>query len=136
MLFQKRIKLSLKRVDKFSNSILKKVKSLNIGDKILFDIRLSLEEALINAVKHGNKADKNKKVLVEVDIDRNRLYIKVEDEGAGFNVESISPSIDEENVGKLSGRGVFLIKQCMDRVEFSRDGRQVVMVKYLTREKD
>ncbi len=131
MLFKKRSKLLLVGVGKFSSSILEKIKSLNVDDKVLFDVRLSLEEALINAVQHGNKADKKKKVLVEAYIDNDCLYVKVEDEGKGFNSENTTSSIEDRNIEKLSGRGVFLIKQCMDKVKFSKGGSRIVMVKYL-----
>ncbi|MFH1867524.1 MAG: ATP-binding protein [Candidatus Omnitrophota bacterium] len=97
----------------------------------IFDIRLSLEEALINAAKYGNKLDEKRNVYIEIDIAGNKATISVEDEGDGFDHESLPDPTKEENLLKASGRGVFLIKHLMDKVEYNKKGNRVTITKYL-----
>lgn len=96
-------------------------------------VRLSLEEALVNAIKHGNKLDKSKSVKIEVEMTRDRITIEIEDEGPGFLPESIPDPTLEENLGKPSGRGVFLIHSFMDTVEYTPPGNRLRMEKQRAR---
>lgn len=77
--------------------------------------RLCLEEALVNAIRHGNHCDAARKVRIEMHAEGEDCVIKVWDEGAGFSPEDIRlPESDQ-----LGGRGVCLIKHYMDRVTFN-----------------
>jgi serine/threonine-protein kinase RsbW len=95
----------------------------------LFAIRLALEEALVNAIKHGNRLNPRKKVLVEADITPARAKIVVEDQGLGFNRKKVPDPRREENLTKCTGRGVLLIESYMNQVKWSRGGRRVEMIK-------
>ena len=98
------------------------------GDS-LFAIRLSLEEALMNAVKHGNRLDPEKKIHVEAKVDDRRTEILIEDEGPGFDRASVPDPTDEANLHKCSGRGILLIEAYMSEVKWDRGGRRLRMVR-------
>jgi serine/threonine-protein kinase RsbW len=93
-------------------------------------IELSLQEALANAVIHGAKEDPTKIVecLVSGDAERG-LLIVVRDPGPGFAPEAIPTCTRGENVYSNHGRGIFLINQLMDKVEFRKNGTEIHMVK-------
>lgn len=95
-----------------------------------FAIKLALEEAIINAIKHGNKLDKNKHVHVEWNITPQTAEIIIEDEGPGFRRDSVPNPTDEPNLEKLTGRGILLIETYMSSVEWSKGGRKVRLVKH------
>ena len=132
MVLEHKLNISLEEIPAFVDSLFKKLESCGINHDIFFDIRLSLEEALINAIRHGNKMDKDKSVFLKVDVDNDRLEIEVKDEGSGFDYENIPSPTQGENLQKVSGRGIFLMKNFMDKVEFSDGGSRVKMIKHLT----
>jgi serine/threonine-protein kinase RsbW len=88
-----------------------------------FYAQLCLEEALVNAITHGNKSDKRRKVRLEMDAHGERCRIRVFDEGSGFTAEEINlPATD-----KLNGRGVCLIRYCMEDVTYNQEGKFLEM---------
>jgi serine/threonine-protein kinase RsbW len=94
------------------------------------DVTLAIDEALTNAIRHGCKNDPTKEVqcLLSFD-DAGEIVIVVRDPGAGFDPKAVPDPTEDENLLKSSGRGVLLINQLMDAVEFSDKGRQVSMRK-------
>lgn len=93
-------------------------------------IELALQEALANAVRHGCQGDPDKQVQCSVSCtETGEVLIVVRDPGPGFDVGSVPNPLDDANVFKGSGRGIFLINQLMDEVEFADRGRQVTMRK-------
>ena len=93
-------------------------------------IELSLQEALANAVIHGAKVDPRKTVECLVSSDEERgILIVVRDPGTGFTPETIPGCTIGENVYSNHGRGIFLINQLMDKVEFRKNGTEIHMVK-------
>lgn len=93
-------------------------------------IELSLQEALANAVIHGAKEDPKKTVECLVSRDEERgILIVVRDPGVGFSPEAIPGCTVGENVYSNHGRGIFLINQLMDKVEFRKNGTEIHMVK-------
>lgn len=96
----------------------------------LMPVELALDEALANAIRHGCKNDPSKRVQCVVSTDPNGdLVIVVRDPGPGFDVETVPNPLATDNLLKPSGRGVFLINQLMDKVEFADRGREVTMLK-------
>ena len=89
--------------------ILDKVARSGFNDQSAFAIKLALEEALINAIKHGNKLDPGKKVTIEAKVTNNMAEIVIEDQGPGFQRESVPDPTAEENLEKCSGRGILLM---------------------------
>ena len=98
-------------------------------DKERFAVQLALEEAFVNAVNHGNKTDPAKQVHFSWLIERNLIRFQVEDEGEGFDPDSVPDPTDEEHIMVASGRGVLLIRGFMDRVDFNEKGNSVFMEK-------
>ena len=93
-------------------------------------VELALQETLANAIRHGCKNDRSKQVQCCVTFDAaGELLIVVRDPGTGFDVKSVPNPLEGSNLLRPSGRGVFLINQLMDTVEFSDHGRQVLMRK-------
>ncbi len=93
-------------------------------------VELALQEALANAIRHGCKNDPTKKVQCCVTFDAaGELVIVIRDPGPGFDVTAVPNPLEGSNVLKPSGRGVFLINQLMDTVEFTDEGRRVLMRK-------
>jgi serine/threonine-protein kinase RsbW len=90
---------------------------------------IALDEAFVNAVKHGNKNDPTKLVRVGAELSPKEACFTVEDEGEGFDVETIPDPRDPANLFKSSGRGVLLIYNIMDEVEYNAQGNRVKMVK-------
>ena len=97
----------------------------------IFDIRLCLEEALINAIKYGNNFDKTKKVLIGFKLKDSSLSLSVKDSGRGYNYKDVPDPTTDDNILRGSGRGVFLIKHLMDEVVFNETGSALTMVKHL-----
>jgi serine/threonine-protein kinase RsbW len=90
---------------------------------------IALDEAFVNAVKHGNKNDPHKLVRITAELSPKEACFTVEDEGSGFNIKDIPDPCDPANLFKTSGRGVLLIYNIMDEVEYNAQGNRVKMVK-------
>lgn len=99
------------------------------GETCAFAIRLAMEEALYNAIKHGNRMDPAKAVEVEVDVNKDRAIITITDQGEGFDPTGVPDPTTDENLEKPSGRGIMLMRAYMDEVRFNRRGNQVRLVK-------
>jgi len=99
------------------------------GKRDRFAVRLSLEEALINAMKHGNSFDAQKTVRLQCVVTPVRLVVEVEDEGLGFNPSEVPDPTTPKGVGRFHGRGLYLMRNYMTRVLHSNGGRLVVMEK-------
>lgn len=83
-------------------------------------IGMSVRESVINAMSHGNKLDVSKKVGVKYEISKEQLTIQVNDEGKGFDPQTIADPLDPENLLKPSGRGIFYIRSFMDEVNLRK----------------
>jgi serine/threonine-protein kinase RsbW len=119
-----------KAVDPVVQSVMEVVREMEGVDGKEDAIELSLQEALANAVIHGAKEDPNKVVECMVGRDHERgILIVVRDPGTGFNPGAIPGCTVGENVYSNHGRGIFLINQLMDEVEFRKNGTEIHMVK-------
>lgn len=90
---------------------------------------VALDEAFVNAVKHGNKNDPTKLVRITAELTPQEASFTVEDEGEGFDITQIPDPCDPANLFRASGRGVLLIYNIMDEVEYNEQGNRVKMVK-------
>ncbi len=96
-----------------------------------FEIELALREALANAIVHGCKGDCSEKVQCWVACDMDRgMIIVVRNPGNGFDVDSVPNPTMGENVFSNHGRGIYMINQLMDEVQWKRNGTEIHMVKY------
>jgi serine/threonine-protein kinase RsbW len=109
--------------------ILCHAKILDYSEDDLFAIHLAMEEAIVNAVKHGNKKNTDKAVAIEYDVSPEKIDVTVTDQGRGFNPDGLDDPRLGDNVYKTGGRGVLLIKSYMDTVEYNEIGNSVHMVK-------
>ena len=96
----------------------------------VFAIKLSLEEALTNAMKHGNRMDPSKQICVEYQINSENAVIVVEDQGAGFDLRAVPDPTAEENIERPSGRGIMLMRAFMSQVDYEGAGNRVRLVKW------
>ncbi|OHB65096.1 MAG: hypothetical protein A2Y77_00390 [Planctomycetes bacterium RBG_13_62_9] len=99
----------------------------------LFAVHLALEEAFLNAVKHGNKMDPSKTVKFEYCVDAEKVEVWMVDEGSGFNPQDIPDPRVGDNLYRPEGRGLLLMSAYMDVVEYSEQGNRVRMVRYKKR---
>ena len=100
------------------------------------EIGLAVRESVANAVLHGNRCDRNKKVLLTAELQESKLVISIQDEGEGFDPECLADPLVPENLLNESGRGIFLVKTCMDEVIVRRAdsrGTELTMIKYLSK---
>jgi serine/threonine-protein kinase RsbW len=111
-------------------NFLSNLRDYNYGESDIFAVHLALEEAFINAVKHGNKMDSFRGVKIDYLVEADKVTVSVTDEGDGFDPESVPDPRYGENLYKPEGRGLFLMCSYMDVVEFNERGNSVCMVKY------
>jgi serine/threonine-protein kinase RsbW len=106
----------------------------NVGEKIRIEeaiygnVLVSVTEAVNNAIVHGNKEDKNKKVRLGLKQNKKSVRFIVEDEGMGFDHNTLPDPTDPKNLEKVKGRGIFLIKSLSDKTTFKQGGRVVEML--------
>ena len=91
------------------------------------NILIALTEAVNNAIHHGNKSNPNKEVNLELTSSGSTLTFIIEDEGPGFDYNNLPDPTDPKNIEKPHGRGVFLMKNLSDSIEFLNDGSKVKM---------
>jgi serine/threonine-protein kinase RsbW len=106
------------------------LKSKDFSEKEIFSIKLALEEALVNAIKHGNHFDRNKKVRVAYNVHSDRFDILISDEGDGFDPEDVPDPTAVENLERPCGRGLMLMRYYMHEVTFLSNGKTVSMTKF------
>ena len=106
----------------------------NVGEKIRIEeaiygnVLVSVTEAVNNAIVHGNKEDKNKKVRLGLKQNKRSVRFIVEDEGVGFDHNTLPDPTNPKNLEKVKGRGIFLIKSLSDKTTFKQGGRVVEML--------
>lgn len=93
------------------------------------NIPLVCDEAITNAIVHGNESRPEKKVNVQVYISHSRFRIRVRDQGSGFDFDNVADPREGDNVHRASGRGIFLMKSIMDSVQFKEGGRVLELEK-------
>lgn len=110
-------------------SVLAQLEGENWFPHDIFGVHLALEEALVNAVKHGNKFDEAKRVHFICRLSPSKLFVQVRDEGPGFKLEDVPDCTEDENLEKCSGRGIMLMRNFMTEVEYNDTGNMVTMSK-------
>lgn len=121
-------------VQKVSHDVMAFLKPAHLNESATFDIRLCLEEALINAMKYGNALNKHVPVELDVEYEPKEVRITVKDQGDGFDPRKLEDCTEEKNLYRNRGRGVYLIQQLMDQVRYNEKGNCLTMVKFLRRQ--
>jgi serine/threonine-protein kinase RsbW len=109
--------------------LLDRLTHLKWSEDELFAVHLAVEEALMNALKHGNCLDASKYVHMVTELSERQVRIQITDEGSGFDPEDVPDPTLDENLEVPSGRGLMLMRAFMTRVEFNERGNQVTMEK-------
>ena len=86
-------------------------------------LAIAVTEIVANAITHGNKHDRKKKVTITFEYSDDTIVVTVADEGAGFDANKIDNPLDPENLLKESGRGIFIVKALMDEIKFIKGER-------------
>ena len=119
------IKENVSVVESFIDNVGEKIK---IQEAIYGNVLVSVTEAVNNAIVHGNKEDKNKKVRLGLKQNKKSVRFVVEDEGIGFDYNNLPDPTNPKNIDKVKGMGIFLIKSLSDKTTFKRGGRVVEML--------
>jgi serine/threonine-protein kinase RsbW len=113
----------------FLNDLLDHLHGAQWPETDIFGIHLSVEEAVVNAIRHGNKLDPAKTVHIQCELKPELLRVEITDQGAGFDPEAVPDCTADENLEVPSGRGVMLIKSFMSHVAYNKCGNGVIMEK-------
>jgi serine/threonine-protein kinase RsbW len=109
--------------------IARRLKACQYSEHEVFSIKLAVEEALVNAMKHGNRMDPAKRVRVAYRVSPERFDVLIADEGPGFNPASVPDPTATENLERPGGRGLMLMRHYMNEVSFNACGNSVCMSK-------
>ncbi len=97
----------------------------NVNEDNYGNILIAVTEAVNNAIYHGNKGNPEKSVQIGFENEDTKITFSVCDEGQGFDYDSLPDPTDPNNIDKINGRGVFLMKHLADKVEFNQNGKEV-----------
>lgn len=114
--------------------ILSELEPENFSEEDVFSVHLALQEAFLNAIRHGNKMDPEKEVRIDYSVGLDKVEIFMTDEGDGFDPQAVPDPRYGENLYKIKGRGLLLMRSYMDAVEFNERGNRVRMVRYKNKE--
>jgi len=103
----------------------------HLDDDIYGNIMIAVTEAVNNAIKHGNDNDKSKNVSLSLSLQNSMIQFIIKDEGKGFDYENLPDPTAPENIEKIGGRGIFLMKHLSDEVQFTENGK-VVQLNFYT----
>lgn len=128
--FEEKIPSETAAGQKVQERIIETLERLEFPPKDVFGVRLALEEALVNAIKHGNRMDPEKTVRVACRFESEKVRIEIEDQGEGFDWGHLPDPTDLENLEKPCGRGVMLMRAFLNVLEYNEAGNCVVMEKF------
>jgi serine/threonine-protein kinase RsbW len=112
------------------SEVIDRMGDLGYDEDLRFAVRLASEEALVNAMKHGNHMDPGRSVRLCWRVLPERVEIRVCDDGEGFDPGVVPDPTSDENLHKPCGRGIMLMRSYMDQVSYGGAGREVIMVKF------
>jgi serine/threonine-protein kinase RsbW len=88
-------------------------------------IYLCISEAVVNAIKHGNRNDLKKNVFIAVNCTLQDISVQIEDEGNGFDLNNVKDPTTKENLNNESGRGIFIIRKLSNKIEYNEKGNRI-----------
>jgi serine/threonine-protein kinase RsbW len=120
----------LEKVEKLSSKV---ARLAGLSESISDDLGIVTTELVNNAIHHGNKNDPDKEVQIIFTIDEDKIELRIRDQGNGFSPEELKDPLAPENLFSESGRGIFLIRNLMDSLEFkfSDTGTETIVTKNL-----
>lgn len=102
-----------------------------LDDDIYGNIMIAVTESVNNAIMHGNQSDKSKSVFLSLNLEEKLIKFTIKDEGTGFDYQNLPDPTAPENIDKPGGRGIFLMKNLCDEVQFNENGSSIVLSFYL-----
>jgi serine/threonine-protein kinase RsbW len=114
---------------RFQDRIEQLLQDARCNDHDLFSIKLALEEALVNAIKHGNQYDSSKSVQISYQLLSDRFVIQITDQGEGFDPEDVPDPTAVENLERPCGRGLMLMRHYMTEIRYNESGNSVSLSK-------
>ena len=124
-----RIPSRVEYLDGVLNHISERLVKMRIVDRESIEVIVALDEAIVNAIKHGNGYNESKHVTIVAEVTKDRARFEITDEGAGFRVQDVPDPCAPENLLRTSGRGILLIRSIMDEVTYNERGNSLIMVK-------
>ena len=118
--FRATIQSNPKNIGKVESFLKKVNKSIHLDEIQFHKLMVSMTEAVNNAIVHGNKSDPTKRVLMKCEHLPGWLLFIIEDQGRGFRIDAVANPLKKKNLLKESGRGIFLMRTLMDKVEFQQ----------------
>lgn len=118
----------IQRVEEFTEELVEKI---GFSEEDKDSLAISITEMVGNAISHGNRQDKRKKVEINFYINKKGIRITIQDEGKGFNVDEVDNPLAPENLLKDSGRGIYIVRTLMDKVNYihNKKGTLVEIIK-------
>lgn len=110
------------------------LEELKYDQRDVFGVRLAIEEALVNAIKHGNRMDPAKSVRIACRIAESSIRIEIEDQGEGFQPGEVPDPTADENLERPCGRGIMLMRAFMNTIEYNAAGNRVILEKHRSAE--
>ncbi|MFN7877171.1 MAG: ATP-binding protein [Pirellula sp.] len=95
----------------------------------MFHVQMAMEEALVNAIEHGNKRCESKEVAIAISVSGQEITIQIKDQGDGFDHRNVADPTEEERLDQPRGRGVLLIRELMSHSHYNDIGNELVMIK-------
>jgi len=119
----------LRTIETFVESLLEHGRRIGFNaDRLRLNLRVCVSEAIANAMLYGNRQDPGKRVRIHARFAPHQITIRVTDEGRGFDPSRLPDPTTPANIRRSRGRGIFLIRQLMDGVQFNEKGNSIEMV--------
>lgn len=115
-----RIDSRLEFIDLIQRMAEKVARAAGFGRGTVLNVGLAVREAAINAIKHGNRQERGKRIEIIYRLNPDRLVVAVRDQGSGFDFEKLGDPLDPQNIFRPYGRGVFFMRSFVDKVAFNR----------------
>jgi len=112
-----------------ADTVVDEVEQARFGVDAVFAIKLALEEAITNAIRHGNGGDRSKQVTIRYAVSPERCAIIVRDQGQGFNPDAVPDCTNAERLSLPYGRGIMLMRTYMDEVTYREAGTEIYMMR-------
>ena len=120
----------LEAIREAEGDVMERLENLGYDEDHQFAIRLAFEEALVNAMKHGNCMEPSRRVALAYRVSPECIQIRIRDDGEGFNSACVPDPTTDENLQRPCGRGIMLMRSYMDTVQYACRGKEVRMVRF------
>lgn len=132
------LETELESVDLAESIVMRVAQAAGFDEDEVHKLGMAVREGVVNAYNYGNSQDRQKKILLTVEFERDQIVVHIVDEGSGFELEDIPDPLAEENLLRTSGRGIFLMRAFTDELAVRRGptgGTDLIMRKKLPRSK-